>query len=63
MKQELGKTSDTHPILIDFVDFKWKGVNSKLGVTFAPGKKQKNAWTGIWYRDLNKDLERITKHY
>jgi hypothetical protein len=50
------RTSDSHPIMIDFLEFKWEDKPSRLGITFAPGKKQKNAMTGIWYRDLNKDI-------
>jgi len=57
------RTSETHPICIDFLNFKWKEAPSKLGITFAPGKKQKDAWTGIWERNLDKDLERIKNHY
>jgi hypothetical protein len=57
------RTSDSHPILIDFIDFKWGNSQARLGITFAPGKKQKNALTGTWYRDLEKDLERFAKYY
>lgn len=56
------RTSDTHPILIDFIQCEWEG-SAKFGITFAPGKKQKDAWTGSWTRDLEKDVERIAKHY
>ncbi|MFN7783840.1 MAG: cyclin-dependent kinase inhibitor 3 family protein, partial [Lysobacterales bacterium] len=30
-----------------------------VGITFCPGKKQSNAITGAWDRDLRADLERI----
>jgi ADP-ribosyl-[dinitrogen reductase] hydrolase len=56
------RTSDSHPILVDFIDFKW-GDSGRLGITFAPGKKQKDAMTGIWHRDLPKDIDRLANHY
>lgn len=56
------RTSDSHPILVDFIDFKW-GDSGRLGITFAPGKKQKDAMTGSWYRDLSKDIDRLAMHY
>lgn len=56
------RNSDTHPILIDFIDFTWNN-SGKLGITFAPGKKQKDAMTGSWHRDLTKDVHRLATHY
>ena len=56
------RTSDTHPILIDFIDFTW-GNGGRLGITFAPGKKQRDAMTGIWHRDLPTDVGRLDNHY
>jgi ADP-ribosyl-[dinitrogen reductase] hydrolase len=56
------RTSDSHPILVDFIDFRW-GSSGRLGITFAPGKKQKDALTGSWLRDLAKDVHRLAKHY
>lgn len=56
------RTSDSHPIFIDFIQCDWEGT-AKLGITFAPGKKQKDAMTGSWTRDLEKDVERIAKYY
>ena len=56
------RTSDSHPILIDFVQCEWQGT-ARLGITFAPGKKQKDAMTGSWTRDLEKDVDRIAKYY
>ncbi len=55
------KTSDTHPIYINFVDHSWGESKGKLGITFAPGKKQPQGLSGVWHRDLNKDLQRIKK--
>lgn len=56
------RTSDSHPILVDFIDHQW-GDSGKLGITFAPGKKQKDAMTGSWFRDLPKDIDRLVNHY
>lgn len=57
MTDTLIRNSDTHPIRIDFVqpDKGW-GV---IGMSFCPGKKQSDALTGHWDRDLTKDLNRI----
>jgi ADP-ribosyl-[dinitrogen reductase] hydrolase len=57
------RTSDTHPILIDFIELKWGNSPARLGITFAPGKKQKDAMTGCWHRDLEKDIHRIADNY
>ena len=57
------KTSDSHPIYLDFLDFKWSENNNQLGITLAPGKHQPNALSGNWQRDLHKDLDRLKKEY
>jgi len=41
------KTSETHPIYIDFLAQSWNS-SAKLGITFAPGKVQPYAFTGAW---------------
>jgi len=62
MKSEV-RNSDTHPILVNFLPHQWSENNNKLGVTFAPGKKQPHGMTGPWYRDLVKDLTRLKFEY
>ena len=47
------KTSQTHPLRIDEVEV---GAG-RLGLTFCPGKKQPDALTGSWSRDLAADLD------
>lgn len=47
------RTSLTHPIRVDWLKIPWPG---RVGLTFAPGKKQPNAATGAWDRDLAVDL-------
>lgn len=51
------RTSDSHPLRIDAVTV--PGSTGLIGLTFCPGKKQKAAMTGIWDRDLDKDLATI----
>lgn len=52
-----GRTSQTHPLRIDTIELPHPF--GRIGVTFCPGKKQANALTGRWYRDLDTDLEAI----
>ncbi len=50
------RTSATHPLRVDFVDTTELKLPGRLGLTFAPGKKQRHAFTGVWERDLATDL-------
>lgn len=50
-------TSDSHPLRIDHVEF--PDSNSKIGLTFCPGKKCEGIYSGTWARDLDKDLKVI----
>jgi ADP-ribosylglycohydrolase len=50
------RTSATHPIRVDWLPTPWLG---RVGLTFAPGKKQTDAATGVWERDLRADVERL----
>ena len=51
------RTSETHPLQIASVD---AGTDrGMIGVTFAPGKTDRQAIEGPWARDLDKDLEAI----
>jgi ADP-ribosyl-[dinitrogen reductase] hydrolase len=51
------KTSTDHPLQIDSVSV--PNSTGRIGMTFCPGKKQRNALTGDWHRDLAMDLEAI----
>lgn len=51
------RTSQTHPLRIATLPVGDQG--GAIGVTFAPGKHQAAAMTGIWHRDLLLDLEAI----
>jgi ADP-ribosyl-[dinitrogen reductase] hydrolase len=46
------KTSQTHLLKIDSVS----AGNGKIGLTFCPGKKQSDSYSGPWDRDLSTDL-------
>lgn len=51
------RTSITHPLQIAEVSA--PGAKGVIGVTFCPGKKQKNAMSGAWDRDLGLDLDSV----
>jgi|GEM_PF-517977 len=54
------RTSETHPIRIDWLRIDGPG---RLGMTFAPGKKKSRAVYGnyAWDRDLGTDLEALVQ--
>jgi protein-tyrosine phosphatase len=45
---------------VDWLPDLWRG---RVGLTFAPGKTQADAATGVWERDLDADLMRLSKTY
>jgi ADP-ribosyl-[dinitrogen reductase] hydrolase len=49
------KTSQTHPLKIDSV----RAGRGRIGLTFCPGKKQPDSYSGPWDRDLRTDLQTI----
>ena len=51
------RTSLTHPLQI--AEISAPGAKGTIGVTFCPGKKQADALTGAWSRDLGLDLDSI----
>lgn len=55
MTKPVARTSLAHPILIATLQVG----DGKIGITFCPGKKQSDAMTGAWDRDLRMDLETI----
>ena len=60
MKQPQGiRTSQTHPIRIDPVQP--AGGWAPIGMSLCPGKRQRDALTGQWERDLASDLDRIRR--
>lgn len=57
MIEDAVRTSDSHPIRIDTVQplRGWGGI----GLSLCPGKQQRDGLSGVWHRDLDKDLARI----
>jgi ADP-ribosyl-[dinitrogen reductase] hydrolase len=51
------RTSTSHPLQIAVVQA--HPGHGRIGITFCPGKKQPNALTGRWDRDLCTDIEAI----
>lgn len=54
------RTSVSHPIRVDWLPTPWLG---NVGLTFAPGKKQTDAASGSWDRDLQTDLGRLRQDF
>jgi ADP-ribosylglycohydrolase/protein-tyrosine phosphatase len=55
-------TSETAPIRVDFVPQDALGLPGRLGMTFAPGKKDDGVFAR-WERDLDVDLARLRHVY
>lgn len=53
----LPKTSTSHPLRIDSVAA--APTLGRIGMTFCPGKKQTDALTGVWDRNLDDDMMAI----
>ena len=54
------RTSQSHPLRVDWLPIDLPG---RVGLTFAPGKKQADAATGAWDRDLDTDLHRLREEF
>lgn len=55
--ENLVRTSQTHPLRIDTLTL--TNTAARIGLTFCPGKRQRDAMTGVWERDLDTDLAAI----
>lgn len=54
-------TSASHPLRVDFAT---SPGGHRVGLTFAPGKRQRGAVSGVdWERDLGADLDRLVRGY
>lgn len=53
----MARTSASDPIRI--ADVPYPDSSGLIGVTFCPGKKQRNGMSGHWHRDLTTDLNAI----
>jgi protein-tyrosine phosphatase len=58
------RTSETHPIRVDFLNHPQFPILNGLGMTFAPGKSQHSPMSGgSWKRDLKADIKRLKDFY
>ncbi len=57
------RTSDTCPIVVDFLPAEVLPLSGRLGLTLAPGKKAWSQYGPPWDRDLVTDLERLRRGY
>ena len=53
------RTSESHPIRVDFVGQETLGLPGRLGMTICPGVKD----PGRWYRDLGTDLDQLRRRH
>jgi ADP-ribosylglycohydrolase/protein-tyrosine phosphatase len=53
------RTSESHPIYVDFLPREACALPGRIGLTFAPGKKDPRR---DWDRDLDADLARLIDH-
>jgi ADP-ribosyl-[dinitrogen reductase] hydrolase len=59
-EQEMSvRTSESHPLIINAVQM--PGCDGVIGITFCPGKKDNKSHTGIWDRDLDTDMMKVTE--
>lgn len=57
----IARTSASHPLRVDWLPVTWPG---KVGLTFAPGKKQPTPMSGdAWDRDLVADVRRLVSEF
>ncbi len=59
MGRRRSRTSDNHPIGVDFIEGEALGAPGRLGMTILPGVKD----PGRWDRDLTADLRRLKSHH
>jgi len=64
MLVDVTRTSDTHPIEVQWIDANAFTGPGLLGLTYAPGKCGRAPASGIeWQRDLDTDLDRLRQHH
>jgi protein-tyrosine phosphatase len=57
----VARTSASHPLRVDWLPVPWPG---RIGLTFAPGKKQLKPASGIqWDRELAADVRRLGSEF
>lgn len=56
------RTSENHPITVDFIPLNGENFKGKIGMTFAPGKTAQGMHA-LWQRNLKEDLSRLKEYY
>ena len=56
------RTSETHPLYVDFIPLENWNITGRIGLTFTPGKCHPSI-KGNWKRDLEKDIERLKNYW
>lgn len=62
MRDEQVRTSQTHPILVDFLPEDEVGTPGRLGMTFAPGMRAESSG-GRWERELAADMAALEEEH
>ena len=62
MRDEWVRTSETDPILVDFLPDGDLGTPGRLGMTFAPGMRA-GSLGGWWERELATDIRRLEEEF
>lgn len=62
MDEKRVRTSETHPIEVDFLSDDDTGTRGRLGMTFAPGMRAPSLG-GNWERDLAADLAALEEEH
>ena len=62
MRDEWVRTSETDPILVDFLPDDDLGTPGRLGITFAPGMRA-GSLGGWWERELATDMRRLEEEF
>lgn len=60
-RRSMIRTSLTDPLVITEIAPPIARIAGTIGLTFCPGKRQRDGMTGPWQRDLALDLDRIAK--
>ncbi len=64
MKEPEARTSESHPIRVDFLPPKEVDAAGRLGMTFAPGMKADTTHGGWrWERDLARDVRELQEAF
>lgn len=62
INMQSARTSENHPITVDFIPLNGEKLQGKIGMTFAPGKTAQGMHA-LWDRSLREDLSRLKEYY